>query len=53
VEIIRRGAEAEIGLDTRMGRRVIVKSRVVKGYRHPQLDSELRSSRTRNEAPPS
>jgi len=50
VEIIRRGAEAEIGLDIRMGRRVIIKSRVVKGYRHPQLDSELRSSRTRNEA---
>ena len=50
MEIIRRGAEAEIGLDIRMGRRVIIKSRVVKGYRHPQLDSELRSSRTRNEA---
>jgi len=50
VEIIRRGAEAEIGLDIRMGRRVIIKSRVVKRYRHPQLDSELRNSRTRNEA---
>jgi TP53 regulating kinase-like protein len=50
VEIIRRGAEAEIRRGTWIGRRVIIKSRVVKRYRHPQLDSELRVSRTRNEA---
>jgi Kae1-associated kinase Bud32 len=33
-----------------MGRQVIVKSRVPKGYRHPDLDAGLRTSRTRNEA---
>ena len=33
-----------------MGRNVVIKSRVVKGYRHTQLDSELRASRTRNES---
>jgi TP53 regulating kinase-like protein len=50
VEIIRRGAEAEIRRGTWMDRKVIIKSRVVKGYRHAKLDSELRASRTRNEA---
>ncbi len=50
MEIIRRGAEAEILLGAYMGKRVVVKSRKAKEYRHPQLDSELRSSRTRNEA---
>lgn len=50
MEVIRRGAEAEIGRDVWMGRRVIVKSRVTKGYRHPDLDSSLRVSRTKNEA---
>lgn len=29
---------------------MIVKSRVPKGYRHPQLDASMRLSRTRNEA---
>lgn len=33
-----------------MGRRVIVKSRVPKTYRHEELDRSLRSSRTKNEA---
>jgi TP53 regulating kinase-like protein len=33
-----------------MGRDVISKSRVPKGYRHPELDASLRLSRTRNEA---
>ncbi|OPY33237.1 MAG: putative bifunctional tRNA threonylcarbamoyladenosine biosynthesis protein [Methanomassiliicoccales archaeon PtaU1.Bin124] len=33
-----------------MGRHVIMKSRVPKGYRHPDLDASLRVSRTRNEA---
>ncbi len=48
--MIRRGAEAEIRIGEWMGRRVIVKSRVPKTYRHPDLDQSLRSSRTRNEA---
>jgi Kae1-associated kinase Bud32 len=50
VEVIRRGAEAEIGRDVWMGRKVIIKSRVAKGYRHPELDASLRVSRTKNEA---
>lgn len=50
MEIIRRGAEAEIRRDVWLGRDVIVKSRVPKGYRHPELDRALRASRTRNEA---
>jgi Kae1-associated kinase Bud32 len=50
VEIIRKGAEAEIRIDMWMGRSVIVKSRVPKSYRHPELDRHLRSLRTKNEA---
>ncbi|MDD1767516.1 MAG: Kae1-associated serine/threonine protein kinase [Methanomassiliicoccales archaeon] len=50
MEVIRRGAEAEIRIGTWMGRRVIVKSRVPKTYRHQELDRSLRSSRTKNEA---
>lgn len=50
MEIIRRGAEAEIRFGSHMGRQAIFKSRVVKHYRHPQLDSVLRTGRTRNEA---
>lgn len=50
MEVIRRGAEAEIRIGTWMGRRVIVKSRVPKTYRHEELDRSLRSSRTKNEA---
>ena len=50
VEVVRRGAEAEIRRGLWKGRRVMVKSRVVKGYRHPGLDAGLRASRTRNEA---
>ncbi len=33
-----------------MGRAVVVKSRVPKSYRHPDLDRALRVTRTRNEA---
>ena len=50
MEVIRRGAEAEIGRDVWMGRKVIVKSRVTKAYRHPELDTAIRVSRTKNEA---
>jgi len=50
VNVIRRGAEAEIRRDTFLGRSVLVKSRVPKPYRHPSLDISLRSHRTRTEA---
>lgn len=50
MEIIRRGAEAEIRKGIWMGRDVIIKTRISKGYRHPEMDSAIRSWRTRNEA---
>lgn len=50
MEIIRRGAEAEISRGCWLGRDVIIKSRVPKEYRHAELDRSLRASRTRNEA---
>jgi Kae1-associated kinase Bud32 len=50
VEVFRRGAEAEIRRGLWKGRKVIIKSRVVKGYRHPELDASLRGTRTKNEA---
>jgi Kae1-associated kinase Bud32 len=50
VRVIRRGAEAEIRKGVWMGRDVIFKCRVPKGYRHPDLDATLRISRTKNEA---
>ena len=48
--IIRRGAEAEIHLTTRLGRDVISKHRVPKGYRLAALDRSLRVARTKKEA---
>jgi len=50
VEIVRRGAEAEIRRGEYLGRKVMVKSRVPKAYRHPDLDCSLRATRTKNEA---
>jgi Kae1-associated kinase Bud32 len=50
VQVIRRGAEAEISLGKWMGRAAIFKRRVPKPYRHPELDRQLRASRTKNEA---
>lgn len=50
MEIIRRGAEAEIRRGCWLGRDVVIKSRVPKEYRHVELDRSLRASRTRNEA---
>lgn len=46
---IGRGAEATIRLTEFMGRDAVVKSRVRKGYRHPELDRRLRMHRTRTE----
>lgn len=44
------GAEARLDSSTWMGREVVVKQRVVKGYRHPQLDRSLQTVRIKNEA---
>ncbi|MEI6795704.1 MAG: KEOPS complex kinase/ATPase Bud32 [Methanomassiliicoccales archaeon] len=50
MQVIRRGAEAEISLGRWMGRPAIFKCRLPKPYRHPELDQQLRASRTKNEA---
>lgn len=47
--VLRRGAEAELIGDTWLGRDVVIKRRVPKGYRHPDLDSQIRAQRTKNE----
>ncbi|MEW5748552.1 MAG: KEOPS complex kinase/ATPase Bud32 [Candidatus Thermoplasmatota archaeon] len=44
------GAEARLDSSVWMGRDVVVKQRVVKGYRHPSLDKAIQTSRIRNEA---
>ncbi|MFH1521961.1 MAG: KEOPS complex kinase/ATPase Bud32 [archaeon] len=46
MKLIQQGAEAKIFLD----KNTIVKERIVKGYRHPQLDDQIRIRRTRSEA---
>lgn len=50
VAVHRVGAEARLDSSVWMGRDVVVKQRVVKGYRHPTLDRSLQTSRIRNEA---
>ncbi|MCD6468868.1 MAG: Kae1-associated serine/threonine protein kinase [Thermoplasmata archaeon] len=49
-QVIYRGAEAEIIKSTYLGRDVVKKHRVPKGYRLPELDKRLRMHRTREEA---
>ncbi len=44
------GAEARLDSAIWMSRDVVVKQRVVKGYRHPTLDRSLQSFRIKNEA---
>lgn len=45
-----RGAEAIVAAAQWDGRQVVTKHRVGKAYRHPELDSQLRNDRTRDEA---
>lgn len=49
MEIIYRGAESVLYLDTWEGQKVLVKERIKKGYRLPQIDEKLRKFRTRKE----
>ena len=48
--LISQGAEAKILLSVVQNEPTIYKERVVKGYRHPQLDKQIRTRRTRSEA---
>ncbi len=49
VSVHRVGAEAKLDSSTWMGRDVVLKQRVVKGYRHPALDRSLQTFRIKNE----
>jgi len=49
MQIIQRGAEAVLYLEEREGKKVLVKDRLPKGYRIPQLDDRIRMQRTRHE----
>jgi len=49
VAVHRVGAEAKLDSDIWMGRDVVFKQRVVKGYRHPILDRSLQTFRIKNE----
>jgi TP53 regulating kinase-like protein/N6-L-threonylcarbamoyladenine synthase/protein kinase Bud32 len=44
------GAEATVERTEYLGREALVKTRPPKGYRLPQIDSQIRNSRTKNEA---
>jgi len=49
VAVHRVGAEARLDSGIWMGRGVVFKQRVVKGYRHPVLDKNLQTFRIKNE----
>jgi Kae1-associated kinase Bud32 len=49
MKILRRGAEAILYESTIDGQKVLVKERLVKKYRIPQIDARLRLQRTRQE----
>ncbi len=50
MELIKKGAEANIYVDEWYGRTVILKKRIPKAYRNPTLDLRIRRSRTIREA---
>ena len=47
--LIKKGAEASLYLETWHGRKAILKRRLVKKYRVPELDREIRIQRTKHE----
>lgn len=47
--LIKKGAEANLYLEDWGGRKVVMKRRLVKRYRVPQLDSQIREQRTTHE----
>ncbi len=49
-KLIAQGAEAILSLEKHEGKDALVKFRIRKGYRIPQLDSKIRKLRTRREA---
>ncbi len=49
MEIIKQGAEAILYIDSFEGQKVLVKERIKKSYRIPEIDLKLRKLRTREE----
>jgi len=49
VAVHRVGAEAKLDSSTWMARDVVLKQRVIKGYRHPILDRAIQATRIKNE----
>ncbi|MCS4542163.1 MAG: KEOPS complex kinase/ATPase Bud32 [Euryarchaeota archaeon] len=49
MELIRKGAEANILLEKRNGEKIVLKNRIQKKYRVPQLDFVIRDTRTKGE----
>ena len=47
LKLIQQGAEAKIFLDT--SKNLIIKDRISKSYRHPNLDAQIRKRRTKSE----
>ncbi len=50
MKLLRKGAEANLYLDSFLGEKAVVKLRVRKAYRIPQLDQKIREYRTIHEA---
>ncbi len=50
MKLIKRGAEAELYLTEFLGRKAVLKRRVPKRYRIPDLDAKIRKERTKAEA---
>ncbi|UCD97335.1 MAG: Kae1-associated kinase Bud32 [Candidatus Bathyarchaeota archaeon] len=48
--LVRKGAEASLFLEEWQGNQVILKHRIPKKYRHPQIDGRIRSYRTLHES---
>ena len=48
--LIRKGAEASLFLEEWQGQRIILKRRLPKEYRHPQIDGRIRNYRTLHES---
>ncbi len=49
MKLLKQGAEAKLFLDTKDGKDVVIKNRVRKGYRIPQIDEKIRKQRTNSE----
>jgi len=50
LQLIRKGAEASLYLGKWLGRNIVIKKRLPKEYRVPELDSRIRAQRTVHEA---